>query len=604
MTRYWAIRTDTRNNTPYIWRELQAGRLRQGWGRRPEEDLEHLAAMRAAGQRLDEDQRQTWRGNRRLLPMEDGAVTVGDLVIAPHVPRYGLWTILRVTGPYRYSIDDGRNWMGKPDFGHILPVAIVTDPIPWHDPAIPSRLGRAMRFRQRMRNLDPFASDVEELAGTYSVGREGNGYLGKSISMPRWSVPMGMTYLEAARAVLQEAGASLHSSEITQRALDQGLIAPRGKTPEATMAAQLYSAIKRAERAGDDPPFRLAAANTFELSASVASVSLEGDVHKHNEAVQQKLLAFLLDMHPRQVELLIGKLLGSLGFEDVAVTKYVGDSGIDIDATLTLGGVTSVRTAVQVKRYKSNIAGDLVRQVRGSLEADQRGLIITTGGFTKDARGEASATGKTPVSLVDGKRLVELLVEQQIGVTRHNVHLLKLNLGELVTAESPDTDGKAAALWPLPGGAANYVETLLSFVDQIADSKPTLDDLTAWVIANYPTVKSRGVVASVVRTVLYALRLVRFVDDRIVLSEQGEALRVSRSQDEILAALTTRITGVTEILQWLQVGSLSTDEVLDRMRKELSVTWETEIQARHRLDWLQAVGAVRGVDGRWELVSE
>ncbi len=45
----WGIRTDTEHNTPYIWRELEARRLRQGWGRRPEEDLEVIASRLAAG---------------------------------------------------------------------------------------------------------------------------------------------------------------------------------------------------------------------------------------------------------------------------------------------------------------------------------------------------------------------------------------------------------------------------------------------------------------------------------------------------------------------------------------------------------------------------
>lgn len=412
-----------------------------------------------------------------------------------------------------------------------------------------------------------------------------------------------MTYIEAARQVLREAGGPLHSGEITQRALEAGLIAPKGKTPEATMAAQLYSAIKRAGRTADDAPFRLVGGNTFELGTPAVSTKLEGDIARHNEAEQRKLLDFLLDMHPRQVELLIGKLLGALGFDDVAVTRYVGDSGIDIDATLTLGGVTSVRTAVQVKRYKSNIAGDLVRQVRGSLEADQRGLIITTGGFTKDARKEASASGKTPVSLVDGRHLVELLVEQQIGVKRRNAHLLTLDLDELLTDETQDTQGKVAALWPLPGGAAHYVDTLLSFLDEIARSRPTLDELAAWVLATYPTVKSRGLVASIVRTVLYGLRLVAFSDDRIQLTDQGEALRLSRSSADVVATLVARTTGVKEILGWLAHATLSTEEVLERMRMELGVTWETDTQVRYRLDWLHAAGAITRADGRWELVS-
>ena len=74
MTHWWGIRTDTEHNTPYIWHELRLGRLRQGWGRRPDEDLEVIADRLAAGLTLDVGQRQTWRGNRRLLPTERDAV--------------------------------------------------------------------------------------------------------------------------------------------------------------------------------------------------------------------------------------------------------------------------------------------------------------------------------------------------------------------------------------------------------------------------------------------------------------------------------------------------------------------------------------------------
>jgi hypothetical protein len=165
---HWGIRTDTEHNTEYVWRELQAGRLRQGWGRRPEEDLEVIAEMRRKGARPDVWQRQTWRGNRRLLPTEPDAVRTGDLAVLPHVAGYGTWTIVRVTGRYRFSIDDGRNYMGKPDFGHILPIGVVTDPFPWHDPSIPGRLRGSMRQRQRMWSLEPIADEVDELARRFA----------------------------------------------------------------------------------------------------------------------------------------------------------------------------------------------------------------------------------------------------------------------------------------------------------------------------------------------------------------------------------------------------------------------------------------------------
>lgn len=42
-----------------------------------------------------------------------------------------------------------------------------------------------------------------------------------------------MTYLEAAAAILREAGTALHYREIAQRAIEKGLITPTGKTPHA-----------------------------------------------------------------------------------------------------------------------------------------------------------------------------------------------------------------------------------------------------------------------------------------------------------------------------------------------------------------------------------
>jgi restriction system protein len=54
-----------------------------------------------------------------------------------------------------------------------------------------------------------------------------------------------MTYLDAAFAILQSAGEPLHYEEITQRALDQNLIAPQGLTPAATLGSRLYVDTKR-----------------------------------------------------------------------------------------------------------------------------------------------------------------------------------------------------------------------------------------------------------------------------------------------------------------------------------------------------------------------
>jgi restriction endonuclease Mrr len=43
-------------------------------------------------------------------------------------------------------------------------------------------------------------------------------------------------------------------------------------------------------------------------------------------------------------------------------------------------------------------------------------MLITTAGFTKSALEEATTAAKAPISLVDGPRLVELMIDLKIGV--------------------------------------------------------------------------------------------------------------------------------------------------------------------------------------------
>ena len=124
-------------------------------------------ACAAAGVDLKDHQRDAWRGNRRLLPTEPGAMQVGDLVVFLHLPRYGAWSIARVTGGYRYEISEMPNAVdGTPDYGHIRDVELLTGDVPI-DPkrdAVSDGLRAAMRNRQRMWSIDPWGEEVERLA--------------------------------------------------------------------------------------------------------------------------------------------------------------------------------------------------------------------------------------------------------------------------------------------------------------------------------------------------------------------------------------------------------------------------------------------------------
>jgi len=172
----------------------------------------------------------------------------------------------------------------------------------------------------------------------------------------------------------------------------------------------------------------------------------------------------LLAIDPGQFEVLVAELLENLGYEDVKVTGRSGDKGIDVVALLTMGGITSVKTVVQVKRYKTgnNINGSIIAQLRGSAEVDQRGLVITTSDFTKDGLSEASAANKMPVAVVNGEKLLDLLMKYEIGVKTESLPIYSLVPDYFDNADTEEEEdgsrGKKRGLWPLPGGINSYVE--------------------------------------------------------------------------------------------------------------------------------------------------
>jgi restriction system protein len=133
---------------------------------------------------------------------------------------------------------------------------------------------------------------------------------------------------------------------------------------------------------------------------------------------QDRLLAVLQSMDPTAFERLCQRLLRESGFIEVEVTKRSGDGGIDGYGTIRISGLISFNVLFQSKRYKGNIGADVVRDFRGAMvgRAD-KGLIITTGGFTIEARREATRDGAPPLDLIDGRLLADKLKELKLGVT-------------------------------------------------------------------------------------------------------------------------------------------------------------------------------------------
>ncbi|EKJ6303115.1 restriction endonuclease [Escherichia coli] len=135
-------------------------------------------------------------------------------------------------------------------------------------------------------------------------------------------------------------------------------------------------------------------------------------------------------MNPYKFEQLVGQLLEAMGYEQVEVTKASGDKGVDVIGQVQVG-ITTITEVVQVKRMQNTITRPYIDQLRGALPYHKaiRGTLITTGKFAAKCAEAALFPGAAPITLIDGDRLLELLIENNVGIRRSNaVELLDVDL--------------------------------------------------------------------------------------------------------------------------------------------------------------------------------
>lgn len=131
---------------------------------------------------------------------------------------------------------------------------------------------------------------------------------------------------------------------------------------------------------------------------------------------QEQLLDELMAMKPDGFERLAMRLLREADFDSVKVTGKSGDGGIDGLGVYRLG-LVSFPIFFQCKRYRGSVGAPSVRDFRGAMSGrGDKGLLITTGSFTADAKKEATREGAPPIDLIDGERLSELLKRYDLGV--------------------------------------------------------------------------------------------------------------------------------------------------------------------------------------------
>ena len=146
----------------------------------------------------------------------------------------------------------------------------------------------------------------------------------------------------------------------------------------------------------------------------VAIPPTDGSIEQnYRDEVAEKLQG----LSPAGFERFCQRLLRESGFQEVSVTGRSGDGGIDGIGILQVNTLVSFKVLFQCKRYVGTVAVAQVRDFRGAMigRAD-KGIILTTGSFTSEARKEAVRDGVPPIELVDGDKLISMLEQLELGL--------------------------------------------------------------------------------------------------------------------------------------------------------------------------------------------
>jgi restriction system protein len=97
----------------------------------------------------------------------------------------------------------------------------------------------------------------------------------------------GFSFIDCAQEVLEEFGGKkpMHYKEITEKALEKGWLVTSGKTPEASMYAQVITEIKRQQKRGERPRFVQHGRGYIGLSQWMGR-GLAFQIEQHNNQVE------------------------------------------------------------------------------------------------------------------------------------------------------------------------------------------------------------------------------------------------------------------------------------------------------------------------------
>jgi restriction system protein len=265
---------------------------------------------------------------------------------------------------------------------------------------------------------------IDRLATEFAITPEERAQM-----LPSGTAPVFNSRVAWARTYLKQAGLLESPRRGSFRITDAGkkLLAKKPKAITARLLEQ-YPAFRefqaRSKAVGEAP------ALVAEPIESTPEDRLEAAHQELRAAVESELLDLVKGATPAFFERLVLELLVRMGYggsreEAAKAVGQSGDGGIDGIIAQDRLGLDVIY--VQAKRWDSAVVGRPdIQRFAGALQGQRarKGVFLTTSTFSKDARDYATSIDSR-IILVDGKRLTELMVEFNVGVTGGTTYEVK-----------------------------------------------------------------------------------------------------------------------------------------------------------------------------------
>jgi len=186
---------------------------------------------------------------------------------------------------------------------------------------------------------------------------------------------------------------------------DRGYLSREGNIYEITASGQTY--LTTTSKRNNNPTV-----------SKVALLTQEIDQFKREQ--RKQLREYLEQITPVQFEQLVHDLLVAMGYDEILVTSPTNDKGVDVTA-VSQQGITTVKEVIQVKRFtKTNVQRTVLDSLRGSLHRFDafQGTIITLSDFAKGAKEAAFEKGAAPITLINGEKLIDMLIDAELVIKK------------------------------------------------------------------------------------------------------------------------------------------------------------------------------------------